>query len=415
MKVIWTLGWRNLWRHRKRTILTTLTIALGLALYLISLALNDGGHHQIVESVVRMGSGHVVIQAPGYFESGGVERFLEPTQWRPAFENLPAFGAGLGVRHVVPRVFASGLASSADGASGVLLIGSEPNREREASEFADRLVEGEFLDADDVPQAVVGHGVGRKLALGIGDRMVLTAQAARGGELESILVRVAGIVRTGVEEMDELLVMIPLTTAAEFLRMGDRVHQIAVVLDDAANSGRLASVARSQFPDLEILTWEQAHPEVVDYIRIDNAGNHIFSMVLFTLIGFLVLNTLLMSVLERTREFALLDALGVAPHQRFQMVMLEAVIVAAMASAAGLALGYGVHLYLAIHGLPLDLFVSGDLTVAGVAFDPVIYSELSTRRILQTVSLVFGLAMVLALVPARRAAKPGEIGILGRN
>lgn len=197
--------------------------------------------------------------------------------------------------------------------------------------------------------------------------------------------------------------------------MGDRVHQIAVVLDDAANSGRLASVARSQFPDLEILTWEQAHPEVVDYIRIDNAGNHIFSMVLFTLIGFLVLNTLLMSVLERTREFALLDALGVAPHQRFQMVMLEAVIVAAMASAAGLALGYGVHLYLAIHGLPLDLFVSGDLTVAGVAFDPVIYSELSTRRILQTVSLVFGLAMVLALVPARRAAKPGEIGILGRN
>lgn len=390
------------------------TIALGMALYLISLALNDGGHQQIVESVVRMGSGHVLIQQKGYHESRGVERFLEPNQHDEALQWLQESGPGMGVEHVVSRVFASGLASSADGTSGAMLIASDPGKERTASYFAERLVEGDFPEADSA-QAVVGQGIARKLALGIGDRVVLTAQAARGGELASALVRVSGVVRTGVEEFDEMLVLTPLSTASTLLQMEGGVHQVAVILNDAADSGRLADLAARAFPDLEALPWDRAHPEVVDYIRIDNAGNHIFSIVIFTLIGFLVLNTLLMSVLERSQEFALLDALGVTSQQRFLMVMLEATVVAFLGAAAGLAVGYAGHLYLSIHGFHLETFMSGDITVAGVAFDPVIYSELSARRILQTVSLVFGLALALALVPARRAAKPGEIGILGRN
>ena len=138
------------------------------------------------------------------------------------------------------------------------------------------------------------------------------------------------------------------------------------------------------------------------------------NIVLFLLIAFTVLNTLLMSVLERGREFALLHSLGLTPIRRFFMILFEATFMAALSAFLGFGIGYGVHLYLNIHGLPLDLLYSGELSAVGVTFDPVIYSDLSAARVLSSVGLVFILTLTLALVPAWRAAKSGDIHMLGR-
>jgi len=136
---------------------------------------------------------------------------------------------------------------------------------------------------------------------------------------------------------------------------------------------------------------------------------------LFVLISFTVLNTLLMSVLERGREFSLLEALGLGPVKRFSMVMAEASLIAALAGFTGLCLGYSVHLYLHVHGLPLDLFYTGDISAAGVVFDPVFYSQLSAARIVNSLVLVTGLILLLALAPAWRASQPGDVRLLGRR
>ncbi len=415
MGMIWTIAWRNLWRHTRRTILTMATISLGLALFLVSVGLNDGGHMQMIESVVRLGSGHVLVQRQGYLASGGVERFLTGEERQRATEWLRNQGAQFSIQQVAGRVFVSGLASSADGASGVLVIGVDPVVEREVSLFHEKLLEGEFPRDLDSGEAILGRGVARRLVVGMGDRVVLTAQAAETGELESILVRVGGVVHTGIEELDEMLALLPIGTAQRFLGMGDGVHHLAVLLTDATESQRLAALGKREMGDLEVVDWSEAHPEIVDFIQLDNAGGYVFLLMIFILIGFLVLNTLLMSVLERGREFALLDALGLTPGRRFTMVMAEALVVATLASGAGVAIGFGAHLYFAVHGLPMELFSSEEITVAGVAFDPIIYSHLSAGRVLESVLLVFGLTLALALVPARRAARPGEIGILGRS
>ena len=163
---------------------------------------------------------------------------------------------------------------------------------------------------------------------------------------------------------------------------------------------------------MEVLSWGEVLPELKDFIRIDDGGNYLFNLVIFLLIGFTVLNTLLMSVLERNREYALLDALGLTPGKRFAMVILEATVIAALAVVVGLTLGYGVHLYLHFHGLPLDLFYSGDISAAGVTLDPVIYSDLSLNRIVGSMLLVFGLILMLALIPARHAARRGDVHLL---
>ncbi|MCH8820385.1 MAG: ABC transporter permease [Acidobacteria bacterium] len=414
MSIILKIAWRNLWRKPRRTVLTVVTIALGLALLLVFLGLGDGGHYQMIEAAVRMGSGHVLVQHKEYHAKGGIDRFLDPTERQRAEEWAREMEQLFPIQHVLRRTYASGLASSSDGSVGVQMIGIEPEAEREASQFDEKLTEGEFLDSTSRNEVVLGEGVAHRLALEVGEKLVLMVQGAGSAEIQSQLVRVKGILRTGLEESDQALVLLPLATSQDFLNLGEGIHQLALLMNDSRPSTQVASMGKERLPSLEVLSWSEAMPELVDFIRIDEGGNYIMNMVLFLLIAFTVLNTLLMSVLERGREFALLHSLGLTPIKRFFMVLFEATFMAALSVLVGFSIGYGFHLYLKFHGLPLDLFYSGELSAVGVMFDPVVYSDLSAVRVLSSLGLVFILTLTLALVPACRAARSGDVHLLGR-
>ncbi len=414
MSIVFKIAWRNLWRKPRRTLLTVITISLGLALLLISLGLGDGSHEQMIESAVGMGSGHVLVQQKGYLEKGGIGRLLSLGEIRSAESWGQEMKGRFPILHILRRTFVSGLASSADGATGVQLIGVQPLAEMQASRFDEKLIEGEFLNADDGDWVILGQGVAHKLALDVGDKLVLMAQGAESEEIRSLLVRVRGILRTGLEEQDQALALMPLGASQEFLGLGARVHQIALLMQDARFSEELANIGQQKFSALEVLSWGEALPELKDFIRIDDGGSYVMNLIFFLLISFTVLNTLLMSVLERGREFALLHCLGLTPGRRFTMVLVEAFFIACLSALTGFGLGYSGHLYLSRNGLPLDLFYSGDLSAAGVAFDPVMYSHLSPARSLQPMILVFGLTLLLSVVPAWRAARSADVHSLGR-
>ena len=415
MSIVLKLAWRNLWRQPRRTLLTVITISLGLALLLVFLGLGDGSHEQMIESAVHMGSGHVLVQHKGYQEQGGINRLLSPEEIRSVETWSQEMKGRFPIRHILRRTFVSGLASSADGATGVQLIGIQPLAEMQASNFDEKLIEGEFLNADDGDWVILGQGVAHKLALEVGEKLVLMAQGADSVEIRSRLVRVRGILRTGLEEQDQVLALMPLAASQEFLDLGARVHQIALLLQDARFSEELSNIGQQKFSSLEVLSWGEALPELKDFIRIDEVSSYVMNLILFLLISFTVLNTLLMSVLERGREFALLHCLGLTPGRRFTMVLVEAFFIAFLSALAGFGLGYSAHLYLSRSGLPLDLFYSGDLSAAGVVFDPVMYSHLSPARIFQSMVLVFGLTLILSLVPAWRAAQSADVHLLGRT
>jgi putative ABC transport system permease protein len=412
MGVIWTMAWRNTWRQRRRTVLTVSTIGLGLVLILLFWGISDGTVQQMVESTVRMGSGHVLIQQQGYQQSRASERYLRGEPLRAAERWLEQARAIAPIEHIARRSYASGLASSADGAAGVLIMGIEPGPERPASRFFEMLASGRFLEPADEAQAVLGSGVARRLAVREGDRVVLMAQSTS-GELESLLVRVAGTLRTRLEEMDERLVLVPLATAQRLLALGEGLHQIAVVLGEAGASEALAGAGQARLQGMEVLAWPEAHPELVDMVRLLGVRNAFISLLIFTLVAFLVFNTLLMAVMERTRELSLLDAVGLTPARRFAMVMAEGAVIAALGCALGLVLGYAIHWYFATAGLSVEALFSGDVALAGTVLDPVLYSRLSARRIVQILALVFAMTLVLALAPAWRAARPAEVAKLG--
>jgi ABC-type lipoprotein release transport system permease subunit len=409
MAILVRLAWRNLWRHPWRTLLTALGVALGLGLLLTMLGLGDGSHIQMIDAAVGMGSGHVLVQAPDY----QARRAVELTLAEDVARRVAAWArAQPGVVAVAPRALSSALLSSADGAVGVGLMAVDPAAEETASRFPARVRDGRFLRAGDRGTAVIGSGVARVLHAGVGGRVVVMAQGAGERDVRSALLRVVGVVHTGLDDADRTLVLVPLGTGQDLLALGGRVHQVAIILRDQARSASVAATARRVFPGVETLTWAQADPDVDTAIRLDDGGHYLFNAIFFVIIGFMVLNTLLMSVLQRRREIALLGALGVTPGRRWAMVMLEGAMLAALAIAGGLVLGIGANTYFRLHGLPLAWFTDQPFESGGVLLEPVMYASLGARRVVGSAALVFALTAVLSLVSARHAARAVDVGLL---
>jgi ABC-type lipoprotein release transport system permease subunit len=390
------MAWRNLWRNTRRTLMTAGTISLGLALLLVSLGLGSGGDRQLIEGLVRIGGAHVAIEAPGYDATRALDRTIPAAR----VPDLASALQGQGFRAIaVPRLYVSGLATSADGSSGVGIVGIDPVAEAPISSIADRITAGTYFDGPTTNTAVVGVGVARKLALTPGAKFVLMAQGPGSKDIESLLVRVDGIVRTNVEEIDETAVFVRLATAQALTGLEGRAHRAAVVLDDMDQTDRAATILRSRVgAEFEVLTWSQLMPGQRDLVRLNTAARVLVFVAFFVII-------------ERRRDYALLDAAGLTPGRRFLLSLVEGIWIAAFSTVAGVALGYAGHVYFQRHGLSLRHFSSG-VSAPGSVTDQVLYSALQRAQAVIATALVFFVTVVLATIPARMAARQADPRLL---
>jgi putative ABC transport system permease protein len=409
------IGWRNLWRNPRGTLLTALALGLGLALLLVSLGLLDGLHEKMVSDGVRFGTGHVVIQAKGYQDTGSPDLLLPAQVVSTTAEFLHTEPMKRLVRGVSPRLLASGLLSSAANAAGVGIIGIMPKDERAVSLIPSRIVEGKNL-TDEQSGVVIGAELARKLEVKVGSKVVLMTQAVQQpdreatdpgeGGMQSTLLRVSGIFRTGVQAVDAHVVHLLLPVAQTLLGVPGRVTQIAVLLEREGDSLMVARDLRKQLAGVavEVLPWRESMPRLVQIFRLDQAFNYVMNGVVLAMVGLGILNTILMRVLERRYEFGLCKALGLRPLQLAGMILGESLALTAISLALGLALGSIVHYYISTFGLDLRWLFEGGAPSAFV-FDPIIYSRLSLTRIVSSVSIVFLTTTVISFYPALKAAR----------
>ena len=410
------IGWRNLWRNPRGTLLTALAMGLGLALLLISLGLLDGNHEQMVGNAVRFGSGHVVVQPLGYQESGSQQLLLPVAVVSATKAFLQTSTITHGVRGVSPRLLASGLLSSAANADGVRIQGVIPDAEQGVSLIPQRIVEGDYLAADRQSGIVIGVELARKLAVKVGGKVVLMTQAVQPpgidaadqgeGEMRSTLLRVGGIFRTGVAAIDAHIIQLPLPELQTLLGVPDRVTQVAVLLEHEGDSQLVADGLRQHLAGVavEILPWRVAMPSLAQIFLLDDAFNYVMNGVVLAVVGLGILNTILMRVIERRYEFGLCSALGLLPSQLAMMVIGESLALAAISLALGLVLGLSVEYYFATSGLDLRWFFKSSLPTA-LVFDPIIYAHLSPARIASSLAIVFLMATIISFYPALRAAR----------
>ena len=419
------IGWRNLWRNPRGTLLTALALGLGLTLLLISLGLLDGSNEQMVGNGVRFGTGHVVIQAPGYQDTASQELLLPDRVVSTTEEFLHTRAMKPLLRGVSPRLLASGLLSSAANADGVRIMGVIPKEERAVSLIPERIVEGNYLNDDQQSGVVIGAELARKLAVKIGAKVVLMTQVVQspdtdaadsgGGEMQSTLLRVSGVFRTGIQAIDAHVIQLRLPEAQALLGAPDRVTQVAVLLEREGDSLMVARGLRKQLTGVpvEILPWRESMPTLAHLLLLDDAFNYVMNGVVLAMVGLGILNTILMRVLERRYEFGLFSALGLRPVQLAVMIIGESLALTAFSLTLGLVLGLGVQHYFATHGLDLRWFFHSSLPSA-LVFDPIIYSRLSLTRIASSVGIVFLAATLISFYPALKAARtelPGALRV----
>jgi len=398
------IAWRNLWRHRARTLTLASAIAFSYALLLISMGVGDDGHAEMLEAAARAAGGDILVHGAGYWESRATDIAIDDADAVLAtIERVP------GVRAAIPRVLIQGLVSTAAGNRPVQLAGIVPARERALEDIADD-VEGSFLDdpAYDDP-IVLGSDIVDELELELGDRVVLTATDID-GEVTRALFHLTGILRTGMAEADELLGYTTLEAAREAVRMEGRLTQIGLRVDeDLPGDTIVARITKALGPragDLEILTWQEAVPEMVGFVQIDDAFAYIFLAAIFGVVAFAIANTFLMAVMERVREFGLLSALGLKGRRIGALLLLETTLMAGLAMAAGFLFGFAGHLAIDHWGISMAIYGMEEVELSGIDIsDLVMHSRITPVKWIVGSLLVALVTIASALYPAWRAGR----------
>jgi ABC-type lipoprotein release transport system permease subunit len=312
------------------------------------------------------------------------------------------------VAAVVHRVEVAGLASSAAAAVPVAVQGVDPAEEPAFSEMDRRLVDGRYLEADDHLAGYVGEALARRLRLQLGDRLVLTAQALDSSITEQ-LVRVVGTFRIGIPEVDQGLVQIPLATAQQWLGLDHAVTTVGVMLHDSWATDRVTAAAQSRLAAdsgrIAVLSWRRAMPELDAAVRIDDAGDYVFHAVLFLIVALAIVNTVLMSVLQRTREFGVIRALGLRRRDSAALVTLETLLLALLSGVVGIVLGLGLTWGLFRHGIDFTRFMGDQFTAAGTVIDPVFIPQFRVMQVVQSVAFTVVIGLLASLYPAWRATR----------
>ncbi len=400
------LSLRSVGRNARRSILTATAMALGLALLIFSRAIAEGGHEQWIDSAVRLGTGHVAIQAPDYLETGRLEHRLDSARVQSVVAALEDPAVAPLVSLWVPRLTVSGLATSASSALPVRIEGVDPAREQTFSTLPDQLVEGRYLEPDDRLRAFVGEELARRLDLKVGSRFVLTAQVAS-GQVEGQMMRVAGIFHTGIQEMDEGLVHVPIATMRRWLGVAGAATTVAVLLKRTrATDGVVRRLARELdgAKGIRVLGWRQASPEMDSAVRIDDYGDYVFHAILFAIIALAILNAVMMSVLGRRREFGILQALGLTGGETGLVVMGEGLCLTAASGLIGMVAGFVFTWVFFRHGLDFSAFMES-MTASGGVINPVIVPVFRMDQVFLSVVSILVIGTLASLYPAFRATR----------
>ncbi len=423
------LAFRGLWRHKVRTIVTLLAVSFGQLMGLVFLCMNDGGHELMIELGVRQGrAGHVVVQAKDYQKNQSVELLVtDPNRIRREIKKkLPK-------SRVVLRVFGGALAKTAEKAVGVLFAGVEPAGERHVTEIADKIVRGVYLGADaktidaaerklgkkgalwcarptkpnEPPrrQIVIGAQLAKTLKTDVCRRVNLRAQGL--GKQEEAAFMVVGIFKTGSADLDGFFTQISLPNAQALLHLGHGVHQVAVFVGSARQAKPAARAVRAAVHDrsLAVLSWDQAMPEMAEFIWLDESSGYIFLIIVYLIIGIGILNTVLMSVMERTREFGVMRALGTSPGRIVMLVLSEGLVLGIIGFVLGTLGSLPLVHWLETTGVDFSQWSDGSAMEAGGIAMTVIKGKLYFSSAVWASAVIVGMSIVAAIYPAIRAAR----------
>jgi ABC-type lipoprotein release transport system permease subunit len=403
-----SMAWRNLWRQRRRTLLTLSSIAFGTTLAWLFTGLGDANWRQMIDLAARMGGGHVTLQHADYLDS--------PTLSRTVTEASSLAAVALEepeVARVVTRISGNLMIASASRNYGAGFIAFDPDSEDvETLSLLEAVEEGDLFGSEGKGGIVLGAKLAENLHVDIGHKVVYTL-TDREGEIVQEAVRVSGLLRTGAPTVDGSLVLLPLEHVRRSLRYRpDEAVQVAVFLDDQRAAGEVAArlarqVAARKGDGVAALPWHVLQPELAGFIAMKVGGAWIMEAIIMLLVAAGIFNTIFVGVMERTREFGILRAIGWSPGQLGRLVITESVLLAVAGIALAVLVTAGPYWYLNTVGFDLMAAMTDGqgAEVAGVALTSRMYVDIYPENALMIGGAAILATLLSGVYPAWRAGR----------
>jgi ABC-type lipoprotein release transport system permease subunit len=343
------LAWRNIWRNKRRTIITISAVLFAVLLCTLMRSLLEGVYTHMVDNVAGFSTGYLQVHKKGYWQEKNIDNSM-------SFHDslLNTITNTDDVTAVVPRIETFALASTGSLTTGVILTGTDPLRENTITRLQSKLVEGAMLEAND-RSVLIAAGLAQKLKLKVNDTLVLMTQGYHAASANG-LYPVKGIVKIGSPELNKAMVYLPLAEAQNLLSLDEHISGISIMI---RNSNQLSRVKQSLHVQLdttayEVMDWKEMLPELDQMIEADGSGHRIMLAVLYVMISFGVFSTVLMMLAERKHEFGIMIAIGMQKHKVLKIVIAETLLLLVLGISLGTLAAWPVLQYFYVHPIQLS-------------------------------------------------------------
>lgn len=400
------MAWRNVWRNKMRSIVIMLSITLGLFAGIAVLALYKGMMKARIRTVIDAEVGHLQIH-DNKFKADYEPQYII-VNGDQVLDELKKIN---GIKVIASRSITNGMLATATGSAGVQINGVIPEQEYEISQLKNKVIEGKLFDTLRKNEIMIGKKLADKMKLKPASKLVLTFTDSS-GSIVSGAFRVTAIYKSANAPMDERNVYLRMKDLNALLATGQSFHEIVVLLNDDEGVNKIKLQLKKMFPSYKVESWEEISPETNLMVKTTDQLSYILMTIIMVALAFGIINTMLMAVLERTREIGMMMALGTTKLKIFLLVLLETVYLTLAGAPVGILIGWLTVGYYNKNGL--DLSGMGRELMSSFGYSTLIYPEFPSDKIISVILIIITTAIVSCLFPAFKALQLQPVEALRR-
>lgn len=399
MSLYLRLAWRNIWRHRRRTLIVVLSIGFTMAMMMLYDGLIAGFEQAIYANAIKVLGGNIQIHANGYKAKADQNPLL------PLDNEQAVLKAARSQPQVVAasrRITTGGMATNRVGSFAVSIVGIEPELELPVSLVGQHVIAGRYLKADDQDVIFIGKGMAEAMNVQVGDRITLTGRATH-QQMRTRTLTIVGIFDVGIPDVEKRTLYMSLAEAQDLYGLSGQSTEVMVSLQRLGQEAGVMNALRPALPGYELASWDTNYPELQQAISAKSGVMDVFGIIILGIVGIGIFNLLLMAIYERTREIGVLGALGMKPGQISVLFLLEGAMMGLVGVAFGVGMGLALNILLGQAGLDFSKYAS--LTQYMALITGKIYPTLGLEKLTQRVVTVIVITLLASLYPAQEAAQ----------
>jgi ABC-type lipoprotein release transport system permease subunit len=391
------LAWRNLWRNKRRTLITVASVFFGVLLSTLMSSMQEGSYSSMIDNIVKFYSGYIQIQNEEYWDNKTINYSMEPNQ-----ELVDVAKSVPEVTHVTTRLESFALASSETLTRGAMVIGIDPEKENDITELKKWVKAGEYFMSDD-DGVLIGSELARYLKIQVGDTLVMIGAGYHGVSAAGKY-PIRGILHFPNPELNKQSVYMELSTCQEFFSAQNLVSSMIIMVHDQYDlQPALRKLKARVASPYTVMSWNEMHPELLQMVEGDRAGATVMKAILYILIGFGIFGTIMMMVAERTREMGVMVAIGMQKLKLAGILFFETLFIGLIGVLAGFAGSIPMITY--FYNNPVKLSGSAADTMVEMGIEPYMYFSWLPSVFYNQVTTVFIMTALVAMYPLFMALK----------